>query len=249
MAPTRLIEPSGQPGSSPEDRSLLILAYCVIFTRYCIATFLSSFFTPVAFRLHISSGFAGVVFAAYPSGMALTSAVAPKAIRWLGTRTAVVLGLVATSALTAGQGLAPDLLTMPSMQWGMFGCYFLNGLIGALAETACLIMVCARFRHEQVRPLQSQSGPAPFPCGALCLFPRPHPPAGRQAHRRGGSGDGPLQGTSSTLRPATGSARGDVRVYSPLGEGSPLGRGGMSVLDRAGVQSGVDPPSPARSVN
>lgn len=104
-----------------------------------IATFLSAFFTPVSSQLDISASFNGLIFAAYPSGMAITSLFAPQLIRRLGTRTAVRLGLVLTSSLTLFFGAAPDVcarLAIPdALEYFFLVAYFLNGLAGAVAET------------------------------------------------------------------------------------------------------------------
>ena len=82
-------EVSGAPLESTRRRQgrtrLLFSAYVVLFTRYCIATFLSSFFTPVATTMGISGTFNGLIFAAYPLGMGLTSVVAPQLIEKMGT--------------------------------------------------------------------------------------------------------------------------------------------------------------------
>lgn len=123
-------------------------SYLVLFARYCIATFLSSFFPQCATRLAISDTFNGLIFAAYPLGMALTSIFAPQAIQRLGTRAAAMAGLGATSLLTVVFGLGPDLAPMPALQYLFLVAYLLNGLLGALAETACIILVSSAFRES-----------------------------------------------------------------------------------------------------
>ena len=86
-------EVSGAPLEGTRRRQgrakLLLSAYAVLFTRYCIATFLSSFFTPLATQMGISGTFNGAIFAAYPLGMAITSVFAPQLIERMGTRSAV----------------------------------------------------------------------------------------------------------------------------------------------------------------
>ena len=70
----------------------------------------------------------------------------------IGTRTAVYVGLCSTTVLTILFGLGPDMV--PGWQpvgpdWHeskpleaiFFVAYFLNGLLGAFAETACIILV------------------------------------------------------------------------------------------------------------
>jgi len=169
---------------------LLLSAYAVLFTRYTIATFLSSFFTPLATQMGISGTFNGAIFAAYPLGMAITSVFAPQLIERMGTRRAVFVGLACTGGLTLLFGLAPDLMppspggsssaaassaaaaaaaatsgtsgaellfhgrgapppsAPPAVRWLFFFAYLANGLTGALAETACIIMVSARFQDK-----------------------------------------------------------------------------------------------------
>ena len=142
-----------------EKAGLLMGSYVVLFTRYCIATFLSSFFATVSPGGDFTGTIDGLIFAAYPLGMACTSIFATEAIRRMGTRVSVYVGLVSTVILTLVFGLAPDMV--PNWQpvgpdWGtstslkaiFFTSYFLNGLLGAFAETACLILVSARFSES-----------------------------------------------------------------------------------------------------
>jgi hypothetical protein len=75
------------------NAALLLGAYVVLFTRYTIATFLSSFFATVPPGGGFSGTVDGLIFAAYPLGMALTSVFAPQVIMRIGTRTAVYVGL------------------------------------------------------------------------------------------------------------------------------------------------------------
>ena len=79
----------------------------------------------------------------------------------IGTRTAVVFGLTATSVLTLVFGLAPDFCSPTTSLLGLellfFVFYFLNGLTGALAETACIMLVSGIFqaRHTAAAILSS----------------------------------------------------------------------------------------------
>jgi MFS family permease len=79
----------------------------------------------------------------------------------IGTCVSVFVGLLATSGLTVAFGLVPDLLPhwrahadasnydwLPPMEAIFFATYFLNGLVGSLAETACLILVSAKFQNN-----------------------------------------------------------------------------------------------------
>ena len=141
--------------------SLLLSSYLVLFLRYTVATFLSSFFTSVAPGSDFSGSWNGLIFAAYPLGMAITSVFAPLVIMRIGTCVSVFVGLLATSGLTVAFGLVPDLLPhwrahadasnydwLPPMEAIFFATYFLNGLVGSLAETACLILVSAKFQNN-----------------------------------------------------------------------------------------------------
>lgn len=127
---------------------LLAGSFCILFTRYVVCTFLSAFFSVEATRIGISDTFNGVIFAAYPMGMSLTSCFAAETVRWMGTRTAVLLGLVGTTVLTLLFGFSPDICSMPALQALFFASYFLNGLCGAFAETACIMMVADRFKDR-----------------------------------------------------------------------------------------------------
>lgn len=151
---------------NPDRGRLLIGAYSVLFVRYCIATFLSSFFTKYATNQGISLSFNGFIFAAYPFGMSLTSIVAPQVIRFCGTRVAVAIGILSTSFFTLLFGIAPDLgFEMPVLQYVFFGLYFLNGLLGALAETACIMMVSKRFQ-DRLGTVMAAIGTV---CGIGCM--------------------------------------------------------------------------------
>jgi hypothetical protein len=87
---------------APEQRDrrrILFAAYSVLFVRYNIATFLSAFFGSSATLCAeggacISGTWQGLIFAAYPLGMALTSLFASQLVSRLGTRRAITFGLV-----------------------------------------------------------------------------------------------------------------------------------------------------------
>ena len=150
------VEAKQQKSKDKKRTHLLMAAYAVLFTRYGIATFLSSFFSTWADNRGITATFDGVIFMAYPLGMALTSLFAPQLIKRVGTRTAVSFGLLSTSLFTLLFGVAPDLVAgisddgaqLSAVQWLFFWFYFFNGLTGALAETSCIILVSARFQDR-----------------------------------------------------------------------------------------------------
>ena len=65
----------------PENRDrrrILLGTYAVLFTRYCIATFLSAFFGSDTTAWGMKGTWNGLIFAGYPLGMALTSLFAPQ---------------------------------------------------------------------------------------------------------------------------------------------------------------------------
>jgi MFS family permease len=132
-------------------RALLAISYIVLISRYINATSLSAFFSPLATQWRISPTFNGAIFAAYPFGMALASFFAPRGIAAVGTRTVITGGLLLGSLLTVAFGVTPDVVSSSSPeQLGtlFMVTYFLNGLFGALAETACIILLTTRFQDR-----------------------------------------------------------------------------------------------------
>ena len=55
-----------------ENKHILFTAYAVLFSRYCIATFLSPFFPQRCTELGISATMEGFIFAAYPVSSGFT---------------------------------------------------------------------------------------------------------------------------------------------------------------------------------
>lgn len=110
-------EPDDEREASPfqQNAYLLGLGWSVMFARYTIATFLSSFFPQEAQRYGISSTWTGLIFAAFPTGITLTSSIAPMFIRSFGIRMSIVFGLVATTACTVIFGLTPSLMGCPQV--------------------------------------------------------------------------------------------------------------------------------------
>ena len=130
-------------------RWLLAGSYCVLFTRYAIATFLCTFFPQYATHIGMSDTMFSAIFAAYPLGMAITSIFAAQACKWMGTRSACSFGLSATTVLTFLFGLGPTFTSSrPALEAIFLTSYFANGLLGALCETSCIITVSARFREN-----------------------------------------------------------------------------------------------------
>jgi MFS family permease len=132
---------------------LLVGCHAVLFARYVMATFLSAFFTPVATAWGISGSFNGLIFAAYPAGMALTSVVAPQLIKQLGIRWAITSGLLLTAGLTLAFGSTPDMVEaagggVQQYQYVFMCLYFLTGLLGSIAENAAIILATERFSDK-----------------------------------------------------------------------------------------------------
>ena len=82
--------------------------------------------------------------------MALTSVVTPKIVESIGTRTAVDAGMLLGAAAIVLFGVMPDMVpvTSPLLEWGFLITYFFNGLTGALAETAMIILLTLRFQDK-----------------------------------------------------------------------------------------------------
>lgn len=95
--------------------------------------------------------------------MSITSVVAPSIVRRIGTRNALSLGLSATVLANLGFGLTPDFCSQPlddvslsaaggaatgslCLRLTFWSLYFINGLVGATAETACIILLSSRFQ-------------------------------------------------------------------------------------------------------
>ena len=72
---------------------LMSLSLCVLFIRYNMATFLSSFFPNYAEDVNITSTSSGAIFSAYPIGMFLTSLVATRMIIRMGLKNSILLGM------------------------------------------------------------------------------------------------------------------------------------------------------------
>ena len=140
-----------------ERQRLLIVSFLILFTRYVIATFLSAFFPQVSVQQNISGTWEGIIFAAYPIGMAITSTIAPTFILKWGTRTSIMVGLLFSGISTVLFGAVPDAVqwmyhgdhrTTAALQYSYAIAYFLNGLLGGLADTGVLILISAKFKDK-----------------------------------------------------------------------------------------------------
>ena len=65
------LQSAGQQNLDPPNAAfILAMAYTVFFSRYTVATALSSFFPQKASEIGISSTMNGIIFASYPAGKA-----------------------------------------------------------------------------------------------------------------------------------------------------------------------------------
>ena len=69
-----------------------VSGYSVFVLRYVVATFLSAYFGPFASERGIGQTMQGVIFAAFPAGLTLTAAVAPRTILRVGIALSVTVG-------------------------------------------------------------------------------------------------------------------------------------------------------------
>ena len=129
---------------------LFIGGSSVLLMRYMVCTFLAGFFPVYAEnKLGLTALGTAFVIAAYPIGMSITSFIAPSLIRKMGTRNATLIGLCATIFFTMLLGLVPSMTSSKGGQIALFVItYSLNGLCGAFAETASIIMIGARFKDR-----------------------------------------------------------------------------------------------------
>lgn len=133
----------------PRRLHYLLAAHLVLALRYALASFLSAFFSPLVKQWDLDGATAGIIFAAYPAGMAITSAVGPIVVQHLGTRNAITIGLLATAVTTLAFGLVPDVLANTEDYRAAFILtYSLNGLLGAISETSAIILVSSLFRDR-----------------------------------------------------------------------------------------------------
>ena len=114
---------------------------------------------------------------AYPLGMALTSIAATKIVKKIGTKHAFTAGVAATATCNLLFGFAPDLLQFPLetshtnsqsklllFEVTLFALYFLNGLIGAMAETSCVVLLSTRFTQNIGTVMAHVNTSATFGC-------------------------------------------------------------------------------------
>eukprot|EP00935_MAST-01C_sp_MAST-1C-sp1_P002146 g2146.t1 len=108
----------------------------------------------------------GLIFASYPFGITVTSMFSTRLIVVIGIRKAVAIGLFSTVLFTIAFGFIPDIIQAKHLQqYGFLVSYFLSGLGGALAETACIIIVANRF-SDRLGTIMASVGTV---CGLGCM--------------------------------------------------------------------------------
>ena len=148
---SRGVVSSGSAGG----RALLVYTWAVLFVRYSVATILSGYFIPIATQAGISPTWNGLIFGSFPLGAALASISTPCLMQRLGAKRAIAIGLLASAASSVTFMLAPlGGTTAPPGTSPAIGCAialasnFLNGLVGGLSETTCLILSAQHYRRE-----------------------------------------------------------------------------------------------------
>jgi DHA1 family inner membrane transport protein len=152
---------------------MLCASLSVMFTRYAIATMLTSFFATVCTYHGISAAVNGLVMSAYPVGVTVGSLGSARFITRFGTRSCVAVGLSLTGLFMMLFGLVPDILGSTASPTALaigFGlAYGLSGLTGAVSETAC-IALCGRNFPDRVGSVMVAVGNA---CGLGCMLGPP----------------------------------------------------------------------------
>ena len=141
----------------------------VLFTRYCIATMLTSFFAEYCDKEQIGESMNGLIMSAYPIGVMLGSVFAAFFVTRFGTRLCVAVGMTLTAVFTLALGLTPDALgsakSPTTLAVCFFATYFLSGLTGAISETACITLCGVRF-PDKVGSVMAAVGTS---CGVGCM--------------------------------------------------------------------------------
>ena len=160
-----------------EGYRLALICYAILFIHYIVATFLSSFFPDYATAHGISDSVDGVIFAACPAGMAISSPFAITVVRRLGLRTTVLFGMLLNALCLLLFGLVPSVFGEEScledasssscalLQTGYVLTYFLSGLVGALADTACMMAL----QNWSKGAANTTIATASMVCGIGCL--------------------------------------------------------------------------------
>lgn len=161
-----------------EKRNLMICSFSILFVRYNMATFLSAFFPEYADDHGISDTASGIIFAAYPIGMFLTSLFATRAIVKVGLRKSIVLGMILNAVCILLFGLTPSWIgasacldngsssgSCITLQGGFFLFYFLAGLLGSTADIGCYMALQNWNQKERASIVAAGS----MACGIGCM--------------------------------------------------------------------------------
>ena len=151
----------------------LVVSLSVMFTRFAIATMLTSFFATVCTYHGISAAVNGLIMSTYPIGVTAGSLISASFILRFGTRMCVATGLSLTGLFMMLFGLVPDILGLSAsprtIAVGFGLAYLLSGLTGAVSETAC-IALCGRKFQDRVGSVMVAVGNA---CGLGCMLGPP----------------------------------------------------------------------------
>ena len=121
----------------------LSCCYYIFFTQYAVALLISPFFPTSPAGRAIGPTMVGAVFAAYSFATALATPLPPLAMRHLGTRRTVALGLALSAVGSLAFGCLPLLVSSSttSLAVGLLCCRIVGGLGASLSESACLAVV------------------------------------------------------------------------------------------------------------
>ena len=173
------------PAARVRRRIVLMAAFAILFTRYCVATLQLAFFVQVALPVGIRVAWCGAIFTAYPLGMCFTWLISPLLIRRIGTKWSAMLALLVTAAATLLFGLLPDCYDVASVtlgaripEWrstmlaiGFFLCQCFNGMIGGVAESASIAVVTKSYAETPfMGPVMAAIGTV---CGLGCIVGPP----------------------------------------------------------------------------
>ena len=132
----------GVEPARPPAWATLACCYSIFFTQYAISLMISPFFPTSPAGTAIGGVMVGAVFAAYSLAVAVATPLPPLAMRHLGTRHTVALGLSLAAAGSLCFGLLPSLLSSSvGLASGMLCCRMLSGVGAALSESACLTII------------------------------------------------------------------------------------------------------------
>ena len=106
---TPLTSSIATPASALQSVFLLPVVYLIFITQYGALSVMSPFFPTSGPGRAIGERMVGVVFACYPLGTVCATSLPPLAMRRMGARAAVGLGLLLNGASLLAFGAAPEL--------------------------------------------------------------------------------------------------------------------------------------------